>query len=110
MLKMPRTILKSQVVDLRVKTNGETEATIEIQNVGQSPALFVKTDVVTPEATNLANIPMLDWVYFDENYFSLQPGEIRRVQMTLEAKAPRQPTVCVEAWNVDTVQTISMTK
>jgi beta-mannosidase len=110
MINLPRTQLESHVVDLKVKPNGETEATIEIQNVGQVPALFVKTDVVTPEVTNPASIPMLDWVYFDENYFSLQPREIRRVRMTLAAKAPKQPTVCVEAWNVDSVQTISVTK
>ena len=77
--------------------------------IGEVPALFVKTDVVTPEATNLTNIPMLDWVYFDGNYFSLQPGETQHVRMTLAAKAPKQTSVRVEAWNVDTAQMIAVT-
>ena len=110
MLSMPRSLLKSQVASIEAMPNGETEVTIEIQNVGQVPALFVKADVVTPEATDLANIPMLDWVYFDRNYFSLQSGETRCVRMTLAAKAPKPPTVRIEAWNVDAVHTISVTK
>ena len=100
-LNMPRTLLKSHMASLKAKPNGETEATIEIKNVGHVPALFVKTDVVTPEATDRAKIPILDWVYFDENYFSLQPGETRSVRMTLAAKAPKQPTVRIDAWNAD---------
>ncbi len=83
MLKTPRTALKSQIVHRNMKANGETEVTVEIRNAGQSPALFVKIDAVTPEATDLAKIPMLDWVYFDENYFSLQPGDARRVRIAL---------------------------
>jgi len=103
MLATPRTALKSHVVHRNAKANGETEVTIEIQNAGQSPALFVKIDVVMPEATDLARIPMLDWVYFDENYFSLQPGDTRRVRITLAPHAPKQPVVRIEAWNADTV-------
>jgi beta-mannosidase len=110
MANLPRTQLKSHVASLKAKPNGETEAMIEIQNVGPAPALFVKADMVTPEATELANIPMLDWVYFDANYFSLQPGETRRVRMTLAAKAPKQPVLCIEAWNADAMQLVPVVK
>ena len=103
MLTTPRTALKSHVVDRSVKANGEREVTVEIQNAGRSPALFVKIDVVTPEATDLARIPMLDWVYFDENYFSLSPGEARRARLTLAPHAPKQPVVRIEAWNADAI-------
>mgnify|MGYP000963262801 FL=1 len=103
-LNTPRTTLTSQVIRRRERANGETDITIEIQNAGQTPALFVKLDVATPEARDLAKIPMLDWVYFDANYFSLPPGGSRRVRITLAPHAPGRPVVRIEAWNVDRVE------
>jgi beta-mannosidase len=103
LLRTPRTALKSQVVGRSAKANGETDVTIEIRNSGQSPALFVKTDVVTPDGTDPAKIPLLDWVSCDENYFSLLPGEARRVRITLAPQAPKQPAVRIEAWNADAI-------
>jgi beta-mannosidase len=104
LLRTPRTALKSQLVDRSARANGETDVTVEIRNTGGSPALFVKSDMVTPDATDLAKAPMLDWAYFDQNYFSLLPGEARRVRITLAPHAPKQPVVRIEAWNADAAE------
>jgi beta-mannosidase len=101
LFRAPRATLKCQVTDRRAKPGGETEATLQVQNTGPSPALFVKADVVTspPEPGKVP--PRLDWVYFDDSYFSLPAGESRRVRVMLAPHAPKEPVIRVEAWNAN---------
>ncbi|MEI7900670.1 MAG: glycoside hydrolase family 2 TIM barrel-domain containing protein [bacterium] len=100
MLKTTKTTLKATALDRKVNAAGETELTLEVQNTGAVPALFVKAEVVRSEAIEVGKLPpRLDWIYFSDNYFSLQAGESRRMRVTMAGHAPKQPAIRIDAWN-----------
>jgi len=100
MLSLPQTKLKWHRIGCNKKKNGEREYVIEIQNIGQIPALFVKLDIAETKESNPAKVsPIINWCYFDENYFSLLPGQSHRVRITFSTGAPEEPSVSIEAWN-----------
>jgi len=101
LFEAPRTTLSCYVIDRREKPDGETAVVLRVQNTGLSPALFAKADVVTPTVEPGKIPPRLDWVYFDDNYFSLPTSESRRVLITLAPQAPKESIIRIEAWNSD---------
>ncbi|MGA2247977.1 MAG: glycoside hydrolase family 2 protein, partial [Verrucomicrobiota bacterium] len=79
---------------MRPPARGRQTATeCEISNSSRSPALAIKLTLRNAE-TGQRILP----VYYDDNYFSLLPGESRVIQ--IESGSTARPQITVEGWNV----------
>jgi hypothetical protein len=79
---------------LRVSTLAHTtEVQCNLSNASQAPALAIKL-TLRDAATGRRLLP----VYYDDNYFSLLPGESRKIH--IETGCTAKPTVEVSGWNI----------
>jgi len=76
-----------------IKRNDEKTADIKISNPGNETAFFIRLKV-TDEADELV-LP----VYFDENYFTLLPGEEKNINIEFPSPAGNGYKLVVEGWN-----------
>ena len=94
LLKAPRTTLKS--ASARSPCQAQRRDRSHARDSQHRPVARVvregrRADAGSVEPGKIP--PRLDWAYFNHNYFSLPPGESRRVRMTLAPHAPKQPTI-----------------
>ena len=100
LLKAPPAALTARLGKWQQEANGEKHAILEVENPGDTPALFVKLDRKPPAAAR---------VYFEDNYFFLPLHEGRRIRITLpsdrNAKADEDPvTLQIKAWNSEPIE------
>ena len=77
--------------------NGTCKMTATVKNGGRTPALMVRLKVQGKESGERI-LP----VFYEDNYFSLLPGEEKTVRITFKAEDARGevPVLCMEGFNV----------
>jgi hypothetical protein len=77
--------------------NGENVYVVTVKNTGDSPALMIRIKTLNDKTKELV-LP----VYYQDNYFSLTPGESKTISVALDKKylSGSQPSFFVEGWNV----------
>ncbi|HUC83742.1 MAG TPA: glycoside hydrolase family 2 protein, partial [Candidatus Acidoferrales bacterium] len=78
---------------LRLTAHRQSGVDCEIANPSHAPALAIKLTLRNAE-TGKRILP----VYYDDNYFSLLPGESRVIH--IESDSTAKPQVTVDGWNV----------
>jgi hypothetical protein len=86
----------------RAAAGGGTVLRVTLMNQTKSIALGARLKLI-----NAASGERVLPVFYDDNYFSLLPGESRQVQM--EARSPDPLKVEISGWNIET-ETISITR
>lgn len=77
--------------------HGKCTVTLEIENPSKSLAFFVNPKILKEKSGDLV-LP----VYWDDNYFSLLPGEKRTVNVRFnnEDLSGESPVIAVDGWNI----------
>ncbi|GHT46845.1 hypothetical protein FACS189440_05780 [Bacteroidia bacterium] len=79
---------------------GENRYLMTVKNTGNSAALMIRVKTMN-EKTNELVLP----VYYQDNYFSLMPGESKTISITLDKKHLKvKPSFYVEGWNYSTIK------
>jgi exo-1,4-beta-D-glucosaminidase len=97
---LPKVKLKCRVSGGK-QADGRFKLTIELENPSRVLAFSVNPKIVKSSSRDLV-LP----VYWDDNYFSLLPGEKRAlvVEFNDEDLAGEKPLFMVNGWNIETVQ------
>jgi exo-1,4-beta-D-glucosaminidase len=98
--KLPKVQLNASVVS-SVNENGRTVVNVEIENPTKSLAFSVNPKILRATSKDLV-LP----IYWDDNYFSLLPGEKRslKVEFSNADLNGESPVFAVDGWNVITVE------
>ena len=93
---LPKVSLKYSVSSLK-QENGRYTAIIEIENQSQSLAFSVNPKILRQNSKDLV-LP----VFWDDNYFSLIPGEKRslKVEFNAEYLGGEKPVLALDGWNI----------
>ena len=93
---LPKVSLKYSVTSLK-QENGKFTAIIEIENRSQSLAFSVNPKILRQKSKDLV-LP----VFWDDNYFSLIPGEKRslKVEFNAEDMGGEKPVLDLDGWNI----------
>lgn len=69
---------------------------VTVQNLGDNPALMIRIKTLNKD-TREQILP----VYYEDNYFSLMPGELKTINLEFDSKYLKggSPTFCIEGWN-----------
>jgi hypothetical protein len=90
---------KMEQVQVSAKTNSGApgRVTVDVQNAPAGIALMIRLKLVDP-STGLLISP----VFYADNYFSLAPGESRRIELHLpeSGRRNRKAQLLLEGWNV----------
>ncbi|MDR0431072.1 MAG: discoidin domain-containing protein [Tannerellaceae bacterium] len=80
---------------------GENIYHMKVRNTGNSPALMIRIKTMNDKEKELV-LP----VYYQDNYFSLMPGESKTISITLDKKYLKgsKPSFYVEGWNKRTTK------
>jgi hypothetical protein len=80
---------------------GENSYRMTVRNTGDSPALMIRIKTMNDKKNELV-LP----VYYQDNYFSLMPGESKTILITLDKKYLKdsKPSFYVEGWNKQTTK------
>ena len=94
--KLPKVNLNYSVSPLQLK-NGRYSVTLEIENPSASLAFSVNPKILKQKSKDLV-LP----VFWEDNYFSLLPGEKRnlKVEFNAEDLDGESPALAVEGWNI----------
>ena len=81
--------------------SGENTYRVMVRNAGDSPALMIRVKTMNDKINELV-LP----VYYQDNYFSLMPGESKSISITLDKKQLKgsNPSFYVEGWNKRTTK------
>lgn len=101
MSTIPEAILKISYESGGKSKAGENIYRMMVRNTGNSPALMIRVKTMNNEKKELV-LP----VYYQDNYFSLMPGESKTISITLDKKYLKgsKPSFYVEGWNKQTTK------
>ncbi|MBG0860411.1 MAG: hypothetical protein IQL11_12980 [Bacteroidales bacterium] len=93
---LPRVKLNYTVSPLRI-VNGRYIATVEVENPSATLAFAVNPKIIKDVSKDLV-LP----VFWDDNYFSLLPGEKRELKVEFYAAdaGTEKPALAIEGWNI----------
>jgi beta-mannosidase len=86
-----KTSLDARIISKKHLDNGYTNVLIEIENDGRAPSFMTKLNVLGNKRLFVA----------DDNFFWMQPGEKRQVQVVIKwrEKPDKNNSIIVESWN-----------
>jgi len=97
LMNLPKTNLKVDATPLQQKGN-RARITVTLENTGKNLAFGVNPKILRSSSKG----PVLP-VFWDDNYFSLLPGEKRVVNVEFDVKELKgeKPLLVIESWNTD---------
>lgn len=94
--KLPEVKLDVSVNGVAIE-NGRYSMTVDLKNPSASLAFFINPKIIMKNSRDLV-LP----VFWDDNYFSLLPGETKQVKVGFSAKdlAGETAILAIEGWNI----------
>ncbi|MGB4292872.1 MAG: glycoside hydrolase family 2 TIM barrel-domain containing protein [Bacteroidales bacterium] len=102
LMNLPKTNLKVEATPLQQKGN-RASITVTLENTGSNLAFAVNPKILKSSSKS----PVLP-IFWDDNYFSLLPGEKRMVNVEFDVKELKgdSPLIKVEGWNVPVTEQV----
>ncbi len=79
--------------------NNDSVITVTIKNNDSNPLAFFNRISLVDKKTKKRILP----VFYNNNYISVPPGEVKTVRVSFSKQQGVEPMVCVEGWNVDEI-------
>ena len=100
LMTLPQTGIKAEISPLQ-QAGTRSRLTVTIENTGTSLAFALNPKILTQNT----KVPVLP-VFWDDNYFSLLPGEKRTLNVEFETKNLKgeKPLLKIDGWNVKPVE------
>jgi exo-1,4-beta-D-glucosaminidase len=94
--RLPKVNLNYSVSE-RVKENDKYTVTVDIENPTASLAFFINPKIIMQNSKDLV-LP----IFWEDNYFSLLPGEKRQVKVEFSEKNlnGEDPALAIDGWNI----------